>query len=72
VTEALDGHSLRRPPLELLEGWKVPESAVAVSGRVGIRHAADWPLRFFLRGHPEVSSGPRELETDLRKDADHP
>lgn len=59
VTGALNGHDLRSPPLELLEGWRVGDEAVVVSGRVGIREAADWPLRFYLRGHPEVSPGPR-------------
>lgn len=59
VTGEMDGHPLDEPPLQLLRGWTVPDEAVAVSGRVGIRQAADWPLRFFLRGHPQVSRGPR-------------
>jgi DNA-3-methyladenine glycosylase len=58
VTGAMDGHPLSRPPLELVAGWSVPVERVAISGRVGVRNAADWPLRFFLRGHPEVSKGP--------------
>jgi len=62
VTGELDGHSLGEPPLQLLQGWTVPREAVAVSGRVGIRKAADWPLRFYLRGHPQVSRGPREMD----------
>jgi DNA-3-methyladenine glycosylase len=60
VTGALDRHPLRSPPLELLRGWDVSSELVAVSGRVGIRRAADWPLRFYLRGHPQVSRGPRK------------
>ncbi|MGW8265324.1 MAG: DNA-3-methyladenine glycosylase [Longimicrobiales bacterium] len=60
VSGAMDGHALAEPPLQLFRGWAVPDEAVAVSGRVGIRRAADWPLRFFLRGHPQVSRGPRE------------
>ena len=59
VTGALDGHDLRYAPLQLLEGWTVPEERVGRSGRVGIRHAADWPLRFYLKGHPGVSGRPR-------------
>jgi DNA-3-methyladenine glycosylase len=61
VTGALDGHALREPPLRILEGWRVPDGAVAVSGRVGIRKAAHWPLRFYVLGHPQVSTGPRGL-----------
>jgi len=59
VTGELDGHPLDRPPLQLLNGWRVQDAAVGVSGRVGVRHAPDWPLRFYLRDHPEVSRGPR-------------
>jgi DNA-3-methyladenine glycosylase len=60
VTGDLDGHPLQVPPLELYRGWRVPKERVAVSGRVGIRRAADWPLRFYLRDHPQVSPGPRK------------
>ncbi len=58
VTGELDGHTLFRPPLRLIRGWRLPDEQVATSGRVGVRHAADWPLRFFLEGHPGVSRGP--------------
>ncbi len=58
ITGDLDGHALHRAPLQLIRGWPVPEEAVAVSGRIGVRRAADWPLRFYLRGNSEVSSGP--------------
>ncbi len=63
VTGALDGHDLGSAPLQLLEGWKVPRELMGVSGRVGIRNAADWPLRFYLLGHPQVSRGPRVADT---------
>lgn len=55
ITGALDGHLLTEPPLRLRTGWRFPDEHVGVSGRVGIRHAADWPLRFYLRGHPQVT-----------------
>jgi DNA-3-methyladenine glycosylase len=57
VTGALDGHPLETPPLELLQGWQIRDEAVAVSGRIGVGKAADWPLRFYLLDHPQVSPG---------------
>jgi len=66
VTGALDGHSLKAPPLELLQGWRVRDEAVGVSGRVGVGVAADWPLRFYLLDHPQVSPGPRKRADDPR------
>lgn len=50
ITGELDGHDLSCLPLELFRGWEVPDQAVVFSGRIGIRHAADWPLRFYLPG----------------------
>ena len=52
---ALYGHDLSCPPLELRRGWTIPDSEVGVSGRIGVRAASDWPLRFFVRGNPGVS-----------------
>ncbi len=56
---AIDGsmneHPLSRPPLLLLTGPRPEASQIGVSGRIGIREARDWPLRFFLKGHPDVS-----------------
>ena len=58
VTGDLDGHDLSRPPLVLQRGWSVDPARIGVSGRIGIRRAVDWPLRFYLRGHPSVSRSP--------------
>ncbi len=55
ITGSLYGHDLRRPPLVIRAGWSVLDSQVGVSGRIGVRAAADWPLRFFVRGNPSVS-----------------
>ncbi len=55
ITDVLYGHDLREPPLELLRGWKVPIESVAVSPRIGIATAIDWPYRFFVRGCAGVS-----------------
>lgn len=59
VTGAEYGHGLLRPPLVVLPGWRLLDEDVAVSGRVGINSAAEWPHRFYVRGCPGVS-GPRE------------
>lgn len=59
ITGAEDGHDLSEAPLLLRRGWSVPEASIETSGRIGIRRAADWPLRFFLKGHPSVSRPPR-------------
>lgn len=55
ITGALYGHRLDKPPLQLLPGWTVPESTIAVSGRIGVRAAADWPYRFYVRNADGVS-----------------
>ena len=59
ITRDEDGHDLSREPLFLRSGWPVPEASIGTSGRIGIRKAADWPLRFYLKGHPSVSRSPR-------------
>ena len=35
-----------------------PAEEILSAPRVGIRHCADWPLRFYLAGHPSVSRYP--------------
>jgi DNA-3-methyladenine glycosylase len=55
ITDELYGHDLREPPLQLLRGWQVPDESVAVSPRIGIAEAKEWPHRFFVRGSAGVS-----------------
>ncbi len=59
ITLSHDGRSLSRPPVRLLAGRPLRNADVGVSGRIGVSRAADWPLRFFVRGHPCVRA-PRE------------
>ncbi len=47
-------HNLAHSPIRLLRGRSVAPDAIGSSGRIGISRAQDWPLRFFLRGHPAV------------------
>jgi DNA-3-methyladenine glycosylase len=57
VTGALDGHSLRTPPLVILDAPTIPDAAIVAGPRIGISRAADWPLRFTVRDSPWVSGG---------------
>lgn len=43
-------------PVRLERGAPIPDSEVGVSPRIGITKASDWPLRFFVRGHPAVKA----------------
>ena len=58
IVGAHDGTSLLRGPLVVRAGDPVADADVEVSPRIGITRAADWPLRYYLRGHPWVSRAP--------------
>jgi DNA-3-methyladenine glycosylase len=55
ITGHLNEHPLDRSPLRLLPGSPVADDRVRTSGRIGIRRAKDWPLRYFMAHHPQVS-----------------
>jgi DNA-3-methyladenine glycosylase len=57
ITRDQDGARLDRGPLRILQGEAVPDENVVITTRVGIRKAADWPLRFFVRANRFVSRG---------------
>lgn len=59
VDSALNRHDLRTPPLRLVSGDPIPDRDVAACGRIGIREARDWPLRFLVRNDPHLSAPPR-------------
>ncbi len=57
ITRASNGQDVTRGALVVrADGGPVPE--IAVSPRIGIRHSADWPLRFFDAGSAFVSPVP--------------
>jgi DNA-3-methyladenine glycosylase len=58
VTGELDGVQLRDGPLVVRAGDAVPDHDVLVSPRIGITRAADWPLRWMIRGNAYVSRTP--------------
>jgi DNA-3-methyladenine glycosylase len=55
IDGSLDGHDLTQPPLLILPGTYVRDDDVVTGPRIGIARAADWPLRFHVRGSTWVS-----------------
>jgi len=56
ITMRHNHHDLALPPIRLLPGPSVDQAEVGTSGRIGVSRAADWPLRFFVKGHPAVKA----------------
>jgi DNA-3-methyladenine glycosylase len=54
--------SLQRGALTIRDGPRVSDSQVAITRRIGIRHCADWPLRWIVRDNPFISGNPRQNE----------
>ena len=52
-----NGATLQRGGLVIREGDRVPDSDVVVAPRIGIKKAADWPLRWYVRDNEFVSRG---------------
>lgn len=55
ITRGEDGIDLLDPSVRVHIGVRVSEPPIAVSTRIGLRHAADRPLRFSWVGDPAVS-----------------
>jgi DNA-3-methyladenine glycosylase len=57
VTGALNGVSLQRGLLRIVQGTAPKRGEIVTGPRIGISQAADWPLRFYLKDSPYVSRG---------------
>lgn len=57
IDGSMNRNSLQRGSLVVREYDSYADSAVVVTPRIGIRHAADWPLRWIVRGNEFVSKG---------------
>jgi DNA-3-methyladenine glycosylase len=55
INKNLYGHDLRQPPLQIFEGEPLLPAQIVTTTRVGIRHAVDAPLRFYIKDNPFVS-----------------
>lgn len=55
ITRALSGADVTRGSFTVREPVVSEAFEIAVSPRIGIRHNADWPLRFYISGNECVS-----------------
>jgi DNA-3-methyladenine glycosylase len=55
IDGSLNGSRLTEGPLRILAGDLVDDTQAEVTPRIGITRAADWPLRWLVRGNPYVS-----------------
>ena len=58
IDGTMNGRSLRTGSLVIRAGEPVPDDQVLVTPRIGITKAAEWPLRFLVRGDPYLSATP--------------
>ncbi|MEO8946669.1 MAG: DNA-3-methyladenine glycosylase [Gemmatimonadaceae bacterium] len=57
IDGSMNRNSLQRGSLVVREYDRYADAAVVVTPRIGIRDAADWPLRWIVRGNEFVSKG---------------
>ncbi len=69
IDGSMNGVSLQRGPLVIREGASIPDDAVGVGPRIGITKAADWPLRYTIKGNPWVSGLRKSAKKDQPGDA---
>ncbi len=55
ITRAQNGLDVTRGTLVVRQWKQASAFEIEVTPRIGIRHCADWPLRFVIAGNPAVS-----------------
>jgi len=55
ITRAQNGVDVTRGPLTVRTTRRAQPFEIEVTPRIGIRHCADWPLRYVIKGNPFVS-----------------
>lgn len=55
ITRKLNGADLVTGPLQVRRPLDEPPVEIQITPRIGIRHCADWPLRFLIAGNRFVS-----------------
>lgn len=60
ITRSLDRAVMPESPVYVLPGPDLDPAEVVASVRIGITRAADWPLRFTIRGSPWLSRPDRK------------
>ena len=61
ITGALNGRRCGGSAIEILRGRRIADARVVVTPRIGITKSADWPLRWYVEGSPNVSKTPKHL-----------
>ena len=61
ITRAQNGADVTRGNLTVRTPAREEPFSIEVTPRIGIRHCADWPLRFVVRGSPFASKNARSL-----------
>jgi len=55
ITRRHNGANLTKGALTIHASARTEALSIGASPRIGVRHCADWPLRFFIEGNPFVS-----------------
>lgn len=55
INKSFNGHDVRKWPIKLEQGERVPSGNIVITTRIGITKEIDKPWRFYLKDNPFVS-----------------